>query len=223
MDLCMDVSIQDGCEPGDVGPSFADMSTRDGGYWGGLTQRSSFRFDNAEVAFLTDALCLGEFEQRPVYVPIPASTETPFFRADPQETSWTPCEKRARRWQETDLSTSSRLESDSVKRKKCLKPWSNEEETLVLHLVYHFVEHDLKTIAQYAAECDIKRTVRAVGKKVKRLVNIENWQSRNENEMRTRVKDIISQPNQEQLGTRRRALLDNVLQKHKPSLQDSLN
>lgn len=75
------------------------------------------------------------------------------------------------------------------------KPWEEKEERMILYVVYYFVEKDLKTISQIAQRCDIDRSIRAIDKKLKRLLNFEKWNSRVQTEIQSNIRTIFRDRN----------------------------
>jgi hypothetical protein len=77
-----------------------------------------------------------------------------------------------------------------VKQKKPL--WTVGEERILLHLVWHFAERDLRWVAQVAQRfCGVRRSTRAVDKKLRRVLFYTRWQTRDNAHIRQRIRDIV--------------------------------
>jgi hypothetical protein len=84
-------------------------------------------------------------------------------------------------------------ESAGVLGGKQKKPqWTDMEERILLHLVWHFAEHDLRWIAQVAQRyCNVRRSTRAVDKKLRRVLFYTRWQARDNDQIRQHIRNII--------------------------------
>eukprot|EP00516_Mucochytrium_quahogii_P001209 CAMPEP_0203759656 /NCGR_PEP_ID=MMETSP0098-20131031/12759_1 /ASSEMBLY_ACC=CAM_ASM_000208 /TAXON_ID=96639 /ORGANISM=" , Strain NY0313808BC1" /LENGTH=252 /DNA_ID=CAMNT_0050652761 /DNA_START=2524 /DNA_END=3282 /DNA_ORIENTATION=- len=69
--------------------------------------------------------------------------------------------------------------------------WLFSEDRLLMHIIYGYVAYDLKTIAEVAWKCGIRRTRRAVDKKVKRILRFEKWRNRKINETKLTLKILM--------------------------------
>ncbi len=84
-------------------------------------------------------------------------------------------------------------ESACVPGGKQKKPqWTDMEERILLHLVWHFAEHDLRWVAQVAQRfCNVRRSTRAVDKKLRRVLFYTRWQARDNDQIRQHIRNII--------------------------------
>ncbi|GBG33059.1 Hypothetical Protein FCC1311_092832 [Hondaea fermentalgiana] len=57
-------------------------------------------------------------------------------------------------------------------------PWRLEEEKLLLHIMYTFIDAELRTMAVVAWKCGIHRPKRAIDKKIKRTLRFSKWRER---------------------------------------------
>mmetsp|Transcript_5148 Transcript_5148/g.10663 ORF Transcript_5148/g.10663 Transcript_5148/m.10663 type:complete len:662 (-) Transcript_5148:435-2420(-) len=69
--------------------------------------------------------------------------------------------------------------------------WDIEEEILLLHVVYCFLDRELKDIAVIAFDCGISRSSRAIDKKLKRVVPFEKWKKRDISQMQDRLAAVL--------------------------------
>ena len=69
--------------------------------------------------------------------------------------------------------------------------WAVSEEAILLRLTTGMIQCELKTIAEAAQKCGIERGVRAIDKKLKRLIDFKSWKDRNPEQVVEKVAKLM--------------------------------
>ncbi|GBG28809.1 Hypothetical Protein FCC1311_050302 [Hondaea fermentalgiana] len=88
--------------------------------------------------------------------------------------------------------------------------WNIEEEILLLHVVYCFIDRELKDIAVIAYHCGISRSSRAIDKKLKRVVYFEKWKKRDIPDMHAKLAAVLEKRGWTNLNASGQAVIANA-------------
>jgi len=112
--------------------------------------------------------------------------------------------------EESDDCSSAATGASTSTTKKIKVPWNQTEERIILNIVYHFVDKDLKSISQIVQNCGVNRSNRAIDKKLKRLLQFDKWNSRVQSEIQTSIGQLVSSDPGLQLSTKEAEQLEHV-------------